>query len=117
MTETTHQHTTATDPGGAATGTATDPTGPATDFAGPTAHFAGSTTDSAGQATDSTAQAEPRRFRRHRDGMIAGVCGGAADLLGIDATLIRVGLVAATILGFGTGILLYLVCWVLVPQD
>ncbi|MCA1186402.1 MULTISPECIES: PspC domain-containing protein [unclassified Saccharopolyspora] len=48
--------------------------------------------------------------------MLAGVCGGAADLLGIDATLVRVALVAATVLGFGTGILLYLVCWVLVPE-
>ena len=99
MTETTHQHTTATDPGGAAT--TTDPAG---------------STESTGPA-ESTGPTEPRRFRRRRDGMIAGVCGGAADLLGIDATLIRVGLVAATIFGFGTGILLYLACWVLVPQD
>ncbi|WP_308012511.1 PspC domain-containing protein [Saccharopolyspora sp. 6T] len=60
--------------------------------------------------------AAPRKFRRRRDGMLAGVCGGAADLLGIDATLVRVALVAATVLGFGTGILLYLVCWVLVPE-
>ncbi|MFR9728570.1 PspC domain-containing protein [Saccharopolyspora sp. MS10] len=58
-----------------------------------------------------------RRFRRRADGLLAGVCGGVADLLGIDVTLVRVGLVAATVLGFGTGILLYLACWVIVPQD
>lgn len=95
MTETTnHQSTgtTATGPAGLGGGSAT-------------------ATDSAGAGP-----AEPRKFRRRRDGMLAGVCGGAADLLGIDAALVRVALVAATVLGFGTGILLYLVCWVLVPE-
>ena len=58
-----------------------------------------------------------RKFRRTRDGLLAGVCGGVADLLGVDVTLVRVGLVAATVLGFGTGILLYLACWAIVPQD
>ncbi|WP_243791395.1 PspC domain-containing protein [Saccharopolyspora gloriosae] len=68
---------------------------------------------------DSTpgAAPEPRKFRRRRDGMIAGVCGGAGDLLGIDATVVRVGLVAATVLGFGSGILLYAICWAVVPQE
>ncbi|WP_323055185.1 PspC domain-containing protein [Saccharopolyspora sp. NFXS83] len=86
-------------------------------------HVLGTGAESPGhdQATGPTtgAAAEPayRRFRRRRDGLIAGVCGGVGDLLGVDATLVRVGLVAATILGFGSGILLYLACWVLVPQD
>ncbi|CAL99876.1 phage shock protein C (PspC) family protein [Saccharopolyspora erythraea NRRL 2338] len=61
---------------------------------------------------------ESRRFRRSReDSMIAGVCGGAARALDVDATLIRVVLVAATLLGFGMGILLYLACWLIVPQE
>jgi phage shock protein PspC (stress-responsive transcriptional regulator) len=49
--------------------------------------------------------------------MVAGVCGGAASMLGVDAALIRVLLVAATILGFGTGAVLYLICWLVVPED
>ncbi|GAB2651349.1 hypothetical protein GCM10027271_06360 [Saccharopolyspora gloriosae] len=84
-------------------------------------HVPGAESTGRDQTTGTTngAAAEPayRRFRRRRDGLIAGVCGGVGDLLGVDATLVRVGLVAATILGFGSGILLYLVCWVLVPQD
>ncbi|WP_373289970.1 PspC domain-containing protein [Longimycelium tulufanense] len=59
-----------------------------------------------------------RTFRRSRtDRMLGGVCGGAAKLFGIDAALVRILLVAATLLGFGTGAVLYLVCWVLVPEE
>jgi phage shock protein C len=59
-----------------------------------------------------------RKLRRSRnDRMVAGVCGGAASMLGVDAALIRVLLVAATILGFGTGAVLYLICWLVVPED
>lgn len=59
-----------------------------------------------------------RKFRRSTDDrMIAGVCGGAAKLLGIDAAVLRVALVVATVLGFGAGILIYLACWIIVPQE
>lgn len=59
-----------------------------------------------------------KTFRRSRDDrMISGVCGGAAALLGVDATIVRIALVAATVLGFGAGVLIYLACWVLVPEQ
>lgn len=59
-----------------------------------------------------------KTFRRSRDDrMIAGVCGGAAQLFGIDAALVRLLLVVATLLGFGAGILIYLACWMLVPEE
>lgn len=59
-----------------------------------------------------------RKLRRSRsDRMVAGVCGGAARMLGMDAALLRILLVAATILGFGTGAVLYLICWVMVPEE
>jgi phage shock protein PspC (stress-responsive transcriptional regulator) len=58
------------------------------------------------------------RFRRSRsDRMIAGVCGGAARQLGIDAAILRILLVAATFFGFGAGALIYLICWIVVPED
>ncbi len=70
------------------------------------------------QPTVSSTSTTPRRFRRSRDErLIAGVCGGAADLFGIDAALVRVVLVAATLLGFGTGLVLYAACWLLVPEQ
>ena len=59
----------------------------------------------------------PKTFRRSRtDRMLGGVCGGAAEALGIDAALIRVGLVAVTLLGFGAGAVIYFACWLLVPE-
>lgn len=59
-----------------------------------------------------------RTLRRSRtDKMVAGVCGGIAKTLGIDAALVRIGLVVATILGFGTGVLIYLACWILMPEE
>lgn len=46
--------------------------------------------------------------------VIAGVCGGIAEYLAIDATLVRVVFVGLTIFG-GIGLLLYIVLLVLMP--
>ncbi|HWI43946.1 MAG TPA: PspC domain-containing protein [Nocardioides sp.] len=62
------------------------------------------------------AHPEKRLVRRNHDKMVAGVCGGVADYLGVDANLVRIALVAAVVLGFGTGIVLYAVGWWLMPQ-
>ena len=56
-----------------------------------------------------------RRSRRHR--VVAGVCGGFADWLGWDPTLVRVLYVTVSICSAAfPGILVYLVLWVLMPQ-
>jgi len=47
--------------------------------------------------------------------MIAGVCGGIAEYLNVDPTLIRLGFVLLTFAS-GTGILLYLVMAIIVPR-
>lgn len=58
------------------------------------------------------------KLRRSRDDrMLAGVCGGWAKLLGIDAALLRILLTIGTIFSFGTGALIYLVCWILMPEQ
>jgi phage shock protein C len=65
--------------------------------------------------------APPRRsfrLRRSRtDKMVAGVCGGLAAELGVDAALLRIALVALTLLGVGTGAVLYLAVWLLAPVE
>lgn len=59
-----------------------------------------------------------RKLRRSRnDRMVAGVCGGIAKMFGMDAALVRILLVAATLLGFGTGAVIYLVAWLVVPAE
>lgn len=55
--------------------------------------------------------------RSSTDKMVAGVCGGWAELLGIDAAILRILLVAATIFGIGFPILLYAICWIVMPED
>src|SRR5690349_7371008 len=59
---------------------------------------------------------EPPRLRRltrsRTDRMVAGVCGGFAAYAGVDVNLIRLVLVALTLFG-GTGLVLYLVAWLI----
>jgi phage shock protein C len=56
-----------------------------------------------------------RRSRRHR--MIAGVCGGIAEWLGWDPTLVRVLYVVGSILSVAfPGILVYVILWIIVPK-
>jgi phage shock protein C len=47
--------------------------------------------------------------------MIAGVCGGIAERLGIDSTLVRVVFALSIFFG-GFGVFAYLVLWILVPK-
>lgn len=56
----------------------------------------------------------PRRLRRGADKKIAGVCDGLGRHFGIDPTIIRILFVAAAVLG-GSGVLLYLVAWLVMP--
>ena len=50
-----------------------------------------------------------------KDSIIAGVCAGIADYFNIDPVLIRL-LWIVFILGFGTGVLAYLVAWIIIPR-
>jgi phage shock protein C len=57
-----------------------------------------------------------RRSRRHR--MLAGVCGGFADWLGWDPSLVRIVYVVVSVCSAAfPGILVYLVLWLLMPQQ
>lgn len=58
----------------------------------------------------------PRRLHRSTDDrMWQGVCGGVAEYLGVDATVVRIGFVVLSILG-GVGIVAYAAGWLLVPE-
>jgi phage shock protein C len=59
---------------------------------------------------------EKRLQRSEDDRWIGGVCGGLADYTGVDAGLIRLIVAVATILGFGSLILAYIVAWVIMPK-
>ena len=56
-----------------------------------------------------------RRSRHHR--MIAGVVGGFAEYLGMDPTLARVLYVILSVMTAFSGILVYVICWLVIPQE
>ncbi|TAK23902.1 MAG: PspC domain-containing protein [Chloroflexota bacterium] len=58
-----------------------------------------------------------RLFRSTRERVWAGVCGGLAEYVDIDPTLMRVIWVAAAVLTGGLAIPAYIVMWVIMPRD
>lgn len=58
-----------------------------------------------------------RLYRSAVDRKICGVCGGLADYFGLDSTLVRLAFVALAVLGFSTGIILYILAAVVMPDQ
>ena len=57
-----------------------------------------------------------RIHKSSRDRKLAGVCGGIAEWLGVDPTIIRIAW-AVLACGWGTGILLYFICAFVLPEE
>ena len=55
-------------------------------------------------------------IRPHDGRMVAGVCAGLARRFGIDATLIRLAW-AFSVACLGTGVLAYIICWIVIPEE
>jgi phage shock protein C len=55
-------------------------------------------------------------MRSRTDQMVGGVCGGLANYLRVDATLVRLVFVLLA-LGNGAGVLIYLVLWIVIPRE
>ncbi|MDR0429911.1 MAG: PspC domain-containing protein [Tannerellaceae bacterium] len=58
-----------------------------------------------------------KRLTRSRKGMIAGVCEGIANFLGLDPTLIRVAYILLSVLTIFSGALVYLLLWIVMPKE
>lgn len=58
---------------------------------------------------------EKRLCRSSSQRMLAGVCGGIAEYYSWDPTIVRVAWIILTLLG-GSGILLYLILWLVMPE-
>ena len=56
-------------------------------------------------------------YRKRNDKKIAGVCSGIADYLNIDVTVVRVIWALVTLFSLGTGLIAYLVCALLMPEE
>jgi phage shock protein C len=57
-----------------------------------------------------------RLTRSTSDRMLAGVAGGLANYLGLDPTILRIAFVVLTVFG-GSGVILYIVFWLLMPEE
>ena len=55
------------------------------------------------------------RSRSNR--IIAGVCGGIANFLGISSFWVRLAFLLTLLPGGIPGLLLYLICWIIMPSE
>ena len=79
----------------------------------------GGRSDGERQALPGLVAMDPARpLRRSRQRLVAGVCGGLADWLGWDRTLVRVLYVLVSILSAAfPGLLVYAVLWLVMPNE
>jgi len=56
-----------------------------------------------------------RLYRSKKEKVIGGVCGGIAEYLNTDPTLIRLIWIVGSLV-WGAGILAYLIAWIIIPK-
>ncbi len=56
-------------------------------------------------------------YRSRSDRLLAGVCAGLGDYLGVDATIVRLVFVLSVFLTFSTSLFVYLVFWLIIPEE
>ncbi|MFH1663620.1 MAG: PspC domain-containing protein [archaeon] len=57
-----------------------------------------------------------RLYRSGKEKILGGVCGGIAEYLKVDPVLIRL-LWVASVFVWGSGILLYVIAWIIIPRN
>ena len=57
-----------------------------------------------------------RLYRSRKNRIIAGVCGGIGEYLNIDPVIVRLIWLLLVFAGFGAGLLVYLIAWLIVPE-
>ena len=57
-----------------------------------------------------------RLYRSGKEKILGGVCGGLGEYFDVDPTLIRL-LWILFVFAFGTGILAYLIAWIIIPRN
>ena len=59
-----------------------------------------------------------KRLIRTREGrLVAGVCSGIGEYVGIDPTVVRLIFVALSLVTVGVFVLVYLAAWILIPEE
>jgi len=60
--------------------------------------------------------ASKKLYRSRTSVVLGGVCGGLADYLNMDVTLVRIIYLILILFG-GTGVLLYIILWIVIPRE
>jgi len=63
------------------------------------------------------AQEVKRLYRSGNDRILGGVCGGLGEYFKIDPVLIRVLWIIGTLASMGTGIVAYIIAWIVIPRN
>ena len=58
-----------------------------------------------------------RLYRSKKERILGGVCAGLGEHLDVDPTVIRLIWAVVTLLSFGTGIIIYILAWIIIPED
>jgi phage shock protein C len=64
----------------------------------------------------SSTERPQKLYRSRKNRYIAGVCGGIAEYFGVDPTLVRL-LTLLSILIPGPQFILYIVAWIVIPEE
>ena len=59
---------------------------------------------------------EKKLYKSEKDKKLCGVCAGIAKYFSLDATVVRLALVAFCLLG-GSGVLAYIICAIVMPDE
>lgn len=62
-------------------------------------------------------ETRPKLRRSRTNRVIAGVCGGLAEFFGISAFWFRLAFLIALVPGGIPGLLIYILCWIIVPGE
>lgn len=54
-------------------------------------------------------------YRSRKDAMVAGVCGGLAEYIGVDSAIVRLVFAVTVVMG-GIGVLAYFLAWIIIPE-
>ncbi len=57
-----------------------------------------------------------KRLTRSNDRVIAGVCGGLAEYMDVDPTVVRLAYVILTFFTAFSGVILYPILWLIMPE-
>jgi phage shock protein PspC (stress-responsive transcriptional regulator) len=58
-----------------------------------------------------------RLYRSRKEMILGGICGGIAEHIDVDPSLIRLVWIVVSLISLGTGIIVYLAAWIIIPES